>query len=421
MKYLKVISIKIFIVILILAAPFTIFSQEKISASIFGTIKDQQSGAPIENVNVYIANSLFGASSDEQGYYRIDNLPAGVYNLIVSHVSYYLEEVEIVVDDKNSFNFDYLLLQKVYELPQLSVEGEEDDDWKDMFEIFSTNLIGVSKNSEKTTILNSYVINFQYDDDDILVASADVPLIIENKALGYKISYFLNSFEHGIKNTKYSGMPVFEELEPEDSVQKNEWEENRLRAYAGSLRHFLATISTNKKMTAGKFSNVRVISEIVSEVLFENHPDNDEDYLLTYSDTLYVVKQGFNIIHLAVLNFQPSKSPLITLVNTNKFLYKGKTDIEYIFQFPKYLQIVYDREKEERQFLESIGNYTRLPDKQVSAIRLNAPSVTIDHKGRHIGDVSIETFGYWSFERLADLLPNEYEVPDSVLISYDRY
>lgn len=415
------IRINIFIVILILAAPLTIYSQEKISASIFGTIKDRQSGEPIENVNVYIANSLFGASTDEQGYYRIDNLPAGVYKLIVSHVSYYFEEVEIVADDRNSFNYDFLLLQKVYELPQLSVEAEEDDEWKDMFEIFSTNLIGLSENSEKTTILNSYEINFKYVNDDVLVASADVPLIVENKALGYKISYFLNSFEHGIKKTKYSGMPVFEEMETKDSTQKREWEENRLRAYCGSLRHFLTTICTNKKMSAGKFSNIRVISEIVSEVLFENHPDNNEDYLLTYSDTLYVVKQGFNIIHLAELNFQPSKSPLITLVNTNKFLYKGKTETEYIFQFPKYLQIVYDREKEERQFLESIGNYTRLPDKQVSAITLNSPSVTIDHKGRHVGDYTIETFGYWSFERLADLLPNEYEVPDSVLISYEAY
>jgi hypothetical protein len=414
------IQLKLIFIIISLTLAHTIYSQNRISAGIFGTIKDSETGEPVENANVYIANSLYGASTDNEGYYKIDNLPAGVYMLMVSHVNYYLEEEEIIIDDNNTLNYDFILLQKVYELPQLSVEAEQDEEWMDMFEIFHENLIGLSQNSEQTKILNPYVINFEYETEDRLIATSDVPIQIENKALGYNITYFLNTFRYENKNTLYSGTPVFEKMEPEDSVQKQEWEENRLRAYCGSFRHFLTAIS-NKRKTAGIFDRVRVISDEVSEVLWYNDPDDIEGQYYKYSDTLYLVKHGFNVIYLSELNYKPSDSPFMTQVNTNRFLFRGRNETEYIFQFPGFLQIVYDKEREEQQYLEFQGKYTRLPEKQVSAIALSAPSASIDHKGRSFSQFAIKTFGYWSFKRLADWLPNEYEVPDSVLISYDEY
>ncbi len=410
-----------FLIVIILLLSFqTVFSQEKISSSISGVIKDSETGEPVENVNVFIANSMYGTSTNEEGFYKIENLSSGVYKLIVSHVNYYFEEKEIKIDDQKSLHYNFLLMQKSYELPQLLVEAEVDEEWQEMFEIFFDNMIGQTKNSEETSITNPYVISFNYE-DNILTAESDVPIIIENKALGYKINYFLESFRHAADNTEYSGLPVFEEIIPSDSAQKKKWEENRLRAYCGSLRHFLTTICTNKKMTSGKFNRIRVISDYVSEIIYENEELYNEDLFLNYSDTLYVVKQGFNVIHLMELDFQPTDSPFMSLLNTNRILLNGVNNTEYILKFPRFLQIVYDKEREEQEYLESLGIYTRLPGKQVSAITLTEPSVRIDHKGRQLGGFDIQTFGYWTYERLADMLPFEYEVSDSILFNYDAY
>lgn len=407
------------LICLILTAAY-MYPQEAATPSIYGVVKDSDTGEPIEGANVYIANSLYGTSTDGEGKYSIDDLPPGIYDLIVSHVSYNFTEMEIRVDDNSKFNYDFLLIKQSYELQQMTVEAEVDDDWQDMFEIFFENLVGLTKNAQSTTILNSYVIDLAYTDDGVLTASADVPLIIENKALGYKISYFLNSFNYSETNTNYTGMPVFEEMQPEDSDQQEEWEENRLRTYCGSFRHFLTAISSNKK-NEGNFRQVRVITDYVSEIIYEYDEEYQDDLHLSYSDTLYLVKHGFNVIHLMELKFQPSDSPFPSLLNTNRILYSGRNSSEYMLQFPRFLQIVYDREREEREYLESLGKYHKQPEKQVSAIALNSPSVTIDTKGQQSGENTIQKFGYWTFERLADLLPSEYEVPDSVIFSYDEY
>lgn len=389
------------------------YAQESTTNEIFGEISDQATGKPIENVNVYISNSLYGTSSDKEGKYRLANLPAGEYTLIISHVGYYLEQERIIVESHLKLNYDFSLIEKMYELPQLSVEAEEDDNWQDMFNIFFDNLIGQTENSEETEITNPYEINFYYDEENILIAESDVPINIVNNALGYRIKYFLDAFMYYRGNTKYSGMPVFEEMEPRDSLEKQYWDDNRLRAYCGSLRHFINTICINKQITDGNLDD--------PEMVYNFDPDSGNDVYLTYPDSMYIIKNGFKILHLTSLEYQSTKSPFITLVNTNRFLSPGLIDSEYKLQFPKYLQVVYDREKEEGEFLSYINERHRPPRKQVSAITLHAPSVTVDSRGRYYDEFLIQTFGYWSYERLADMLPYEYEVSDSILISYDIY
>jgi len=78
--------------------------------------------------------------------------------------------------------------------------------------------------------------------DDELLAYTDYPIIIWNKALGYKITYHLESFSLNDITTKYSGIPYFENIKSQNIEEKLKWEENRKDAYLGSLRHFLTTI-----------------------------------------------------------------------------------------------------------------------------------------------------------------------------------
>ncbi len=56
--------------------------------SISGYVTDMKSGEPLIGVNVYFEGTGFGASTDLNGYYQVENVPTGTYNLIAEYVGY---------------------------------------------------------------------------------------------------------------------------------------------------------------------------------------------------------------------------------------------------------------------------------------------------------------------------------------------
>jgi hypothetical protein len=58
------------------------------SGSIQGTVTDNDSGEPLPATNIYLAELQRGASTDANGEYSIDNLPAGTYTLRVTYIGY---------------------------------------------------------------------------------------------------------------------------------------------------------------------------------------------------------------------------------------------------------------------------------------------------------------------------------------------
>ena len=58
------------------------------NGSVSGCITDSRSGAPIVGAWVAVVENNLGASTDSAGCFRIDNLPAGEYNLVVTHPIY---------------------------------------------------------------------------------------------------------------------------------------------------------------------------------------------------------------------------------------------------------------------------------------------------------------------------------------------
>jgi hypothetical protein len=77
-----------------------------------------------------------------------------------------------------------------------------------------------------------------------LTVSAVEPLIIVNKALGYTIEYRLKTFSYDLSRDAFAfyGHPFYREMTPRDSVQQQDWEDNRRLAYLGSLLHFMRSL-----------------------------------------------------------------------------------------------------------------------------------------------------------------------------------
>src|SRR5471030_1311145 len=112
--------------------------------------------------------------------------------------------------------------------------------------IFLTEFIGsVSKDC---TITNPDDIYFTYRrKNDSLTANSDKPLIIQNKKLGYKITYFLTYFKHVAVHTTYQGNYFFEEdtagLQPKEIKKIIKARED---AYFGSRMHFIRSLWADK-------------------------------------------------------------------------------------------------------------------------------------------------------------------------------
>jgi hypothetical protein len=92
--------------------------------------------------------------------------------------------------------------------------------------------------------LNPEKVYYYLNSDRVLKASCQEPIEIINHQLGYRILYVLQSFEHDYRtqSTTFYGMPFFEELIPQSSREKENWEKKRQEVYAISLNRFLRAL-----------------------------------------------------------------------------------------------------------------------------------------------------------------------------------
>ena len=66
--------------------PVILYSQN--TGVISGIITDLKSGGEMPGVNIMIKGTYYGASSDLQGKYRINNISPGSYDIEVSMIGY---------------------------------------------------------------------------------------------------------------------------------------------------------------------------------------------------------------------------------------------------------------------------------------------------------------------------------------------
>ena len=91
---------KFYLKILLLIFSLTCSSQNN---SLTGKISDRLEN--LSYVNIYIQNTKFGTSSNDEGYYQIKNIPSGTYKIVVSSLGYKTKTIEI------TFNKDEKIIQ----------------------------------------------------------------------------------------------------------------------------------------------------------------------------------------------------------------------------------------------------------------------------------------------------------------------
>jgi hypothetical protein len=404
---------------LLLLTGFT-FSQQIIKGKVVNSVN----GTPVPGCSVFISNTSKGTVSDKNGYFELNGIPAGKHELIVSSIGYETTAY--------SFSFEQLPLQlrvelqvKVKELQNVTVEPSVEEGWDRWGKMFTDNFIGNTPNAAHCKIKNEKAIRFRfYKKTNRVIAYADEPVILENKALGYRISYQLEEFEVNFKTnvSLYFGYPFFEEMDKDRKSRLQKWKRNRDKAYYGSMIHFIRSLYVDSLAQQG--FEVRRMVKI---------PNEEKERVKKIYHGRRVVKTSAATGVTIVTN---QKNELQKAMPDSSDYYEsilGQKDFKEIYGrdmltadslilrtegaykilfFTDYLYITYKNEIEDEDYLR-FHRETRRPTFQRSYIIMpNLNPAEIDVNGNYPPQ-DILALAYWGWsEKMADFIPLDYKPSD---------
>lgn len=355
MKKRKARSVHIFILFWILLS-IQIYAQSVPRVRLTGTVIDVSTGAPLHFANVFLSNTMKGAATDKEGRFSIVNVPLGTYELIASMIGYETEVIKIKLTESREYVFQIKLKPKAIEAPSIEVTGRYPKEWRKQLKRFQKLIFGDTENAKYCKILNPELLSFDEDKSkDTFVATAEGPLKIENRALGYRITLHLQQFnlnnESSLLNT--SGHLLFKALNPENKKEEKKWKENRIRAYKGSIRHFFNSVVSN---------------------------------------TCW--KDGFQVRNTPLL----TKGYTSFRIDISEFISKGERPYERKIFFQDYLEVSYSEDE-----------WADKRHRKYSWLKIaRGIPITINTWGLAYNNDDMTQYGFWAQQRLADELPWDY-------------
>ena len=286
---------------LILFLTLVNFFQIGYTQIIRGTVLDFSDNSIINFASIYISGTYIGTNSDQNGNFELDLSNHGSLPLTISALGYNSVTLTDFSDDKPTIVY---LTPKMFELNEVVISAKSlSKEKKANMKLFRNEFLGITDNAHKCVIVNENDIIFNTgSSNDTLKVLSSKQLIINNKGLGYRITYYLDKFEYYKKSKSflYKGSTVFNEDMTDKLLEKKYFEKKRKNAYLGSRSHFFSSLWANELK-----SNGFVVK-------------NSADEILRYED-IVTVRSGFK-----------------------KYLsYKGRLSICYLSKNPNsYIEVV---------------------------------------------------------------------------------
>lgn len=362
----------------LLLALFLIATELRAQSLVQGVVSSVDNGEPLPSASVFLANTTKGTTTDDKGRFQISNLPSGRFDLVVSYVGYETLVFQIHTDSLKFYRIGLTPLAN--QLAEVKVKAQRGPDWEANLLFFRQNFIGQSPVAAQCKLINPEVLWFDDNPADLrLTAGAREPLLIENQALGYRIKYQLKSFvfDSRQKAVTYLGYPVLEDLPARNARQKKRWLANRQKAYLGSTMHFMRALH-QRTLAEDGFLVQRMIEKTDT---VRSRPKTAR-YLIR--DTL----QYAQILDLGL-----------------------STTVRSRLQFQDLLQVTYLRETEDPGYLKMqrpFGPPPKASGTQTSVVHLQDSFIEIEANGNYYEPLGILVEGYWSWEKIAELLPLDY-------------
>jgi hypothetical protein len=332
---------------------FSITGFAQSTNSLSGIVIDGKTNEPVPFASVFLANTLLGTSTKEDGTFLLEKVPAGRYDVTVSMVGYKLFSTPVSFSE-SSVEINVSLTQEIIQLKEFVVKSGRSD-FDKFYDTFKKLFLGQTPNSKMCTIKNPEDIYLEYDEETkVLKASATEPIQVENKALGYTVFYLLSEFvlDYRADIFKVFGVPRFVSLNSKNAAQERHWLRNRDKAYYGSINHFMRSL-LNRELVKNQFAVYGVTSESEKKL-----------------------DEGTLFLH-----------------DSNQFFFKGD------------MKIVFEGEYEDPTY-----HMYQNTESQVSKISFNDDSITIYENGYYENVQSIIMNGYFAWrECIGNLLPFNYQ------------
>jgi hypothetical protein len=235
-----------YLLLVLFCLPLGLFSQHKIMGYVF----DEKRNTPLVKASVFLSNTSTGTLTNEKGYFELF-VPAGKFELIVSYVGF--QTYQQVIGSFINQPLRIQLREKSVDLDEVVIDPYEKDGWEKWGEWFYEQFVGTSAYGKDCKIKNPEILRFRIlRKINRMTVIAQKPIIIENKALGYRITYHLEAFEYDFKERRllYAGFPFFEQIKG-GSHQNKKWIQARQEVFYGSVMHFMRSLYSNTITESG--------------------------------------------------------------------------------------------------------------------------------------------------------------------------
>jgi hypothetical protein len=372
-------ALRIFFFLLCISFGKNSFSQFYIR----GHVTDSENQLPLKGASVYINNTTKGTTTDDNGNFQLGPFSPGQYEVVASYVGYeallYSSEVKTA-----DFRIRFKLNKKELILREVLVLSSATR--KQYLDLFKKYVLGVTVAADHCKVENLEDIQFTLGDTkDEILAFSEKELVIENPDLGYTLYFELVDFYH---NKLTSGSYFFGYTRyvdwAKDEQAKRKWLKKRRQAYMGSTVHFFRSL---------------VKKELTKEGFTVYHLDKSQRLkkdTLVAETPLQKTNAGMHVpmkaIEDSMIRLYPDSSFLIyelRLMDGWRIIYKNSTHLKTEIQRKSFMM------------QPSTGTMTGL--------RLREAPVLITGRGMLLTPIRVYYDGIWAYERLANMLPEDYE------------
>jgi hypothetical protein len=387
------------------------FSQN--TFSITGVVKDKKETLP--GAGVYVSGYKIATATDADGNFRLPNLKPGSYDILVQMMGYFPFSKNIIISDK-SVQVEFVLKENAVTLNEVVIRV--DPNRQKYINQFKQYFIGTSPNAKACKIINPQVLRVNYDiTTSTLTVKTDEFLIVENKALGYRIKYMLDYFEYN-KRTNiiyYAGKPFFEELKASNAKNKK-YIDLREIAYYGSAQHFFKSLYKGTSQAEGF-----IINKIIKIPNQNRAPDS-----IIYKNILALknppgktgIRKTAAKIDTSLLAYWQKQQTLPKFIDKfNNAEVLPDTLVHYynkdlkVLNFNNALCVMYTKERESTTYSNSgfwIFRPLYIPDYELSVAKLTDGPIRFYEGGGILDSRSLLFEGFWAYEKVADMVPMDY-------------
>lgn len=285
------------------------------SQELQGTVYDENTKQPLINVNVFFNGTTVGTITDRYGNFRLTVPERQKLPIAISAIGY---NSFLLTEYPSDIKLNILLVPKIYELNEVVIVSKRSIKERiarnDYLNMFKKQFLGETVNAYTCKILNESDLVFYYNEEEtLLTAYSQRPLVVRNYALGYQITYYLDSFEYSQipYSMTYLGYYVFSEDSTLNEKARVRAENRRRMAYLGSRMHLMRSLWENDLDSAGftiKNSNNKIVtydSLIIYRDSSNKYLAKKGDFYISYmskssssmiqieNDTVYFNKLGF--------------------------------------------------------------------------------------------------------------------------------